>query len=275
MKWELINSGPAAAAEEELLRCCGCYAWAKELLAKRPYRDLQHLQATSDSIWFTLSEKDWLEAFRHHPMIGDLNALREKFATTRTWAAKEQAGTAAADEVQLKRLHALNGDYKNRFGFIFIVCATGKSVHEMLAILEARIQHDRNQELKNAAIEQAQITRLRLEKLMKSPITTHVLDTSLGKPARGVPVTLEQETPKGWSVLGTRTTNDDGRVSDLCSTDQMQRGKYRLTFDTGQYFKGQSFYPNVSITFAIERPEEHFHVPLLVSPFGYSTYRGS
>ena len=112
-----------------------------------------------------------------------------------------------------------------------------------------------------------------------SAITTHVLDTARGRPAAGVPVTLEVEAAGGWILLGKGTTNADGRISDLIPDDTtIEAGVYRLIFDTSTYFAGnniQSFYPQVTVVFKIENPGQHYHVPLLLSPFGYSTYRGS
>ena len=112
-----------------------------------------------------------------------------------------------------------------------------------------------------------------------SGITTHVLDTSRGRPAAGVPVTLEVEAAGGWQLVGKGITNDDGRISNLVSDDSpITGGVYRLIFDTATYFaKGdmQGFYPQVTIVFKIENSTQHYHVPLLLSPFGYSTYRGS
>ena len=112
-----------------------------------------------------------------------------------------------------------------------------------------------------------------------SGITTHVLDTSRGRPAAGVPATLEVEAAGGWKLLGKGTTNSDGRITDLISKEtQLTAGVYRLIFDTSRYFAGQqtdAFYPQVTIVFRIEDPAQHYHVPLLLSPFGYSTYRGS
>ena len=107
-----------------------------------------------------------------------------------------------------------------------------------------------------------------------SPITTHVLDTARGVPAAGVPVTLE--CGPDWDEVGSGHTGDDGRLAELGSPEAP--GAYRLRFDTGAYFQAagtSAFFPEVTVQFTIERPEEHFHVPLLLSPFGYSTYRGS
>lgn len=112
-----------------------------------------------------------------------------------------------------------------------------------------------------------------------SGITTHVLDTARGRPAQGVSVTLELEAPGGWKLVGKGTTNSDGRVSDLVSAAvKIAPGVYRLIFDTGKYFGSQqseSFYPHVIIIFRLADAAQHYHVPLLLSPFGYSTYRGS
>jgi len=112
-----------------------------------------------------------------------------------------------------------------------------------------------------------------------SGITTHVLDTSRGRPAQGVPVTLEIEAAGGWKLVGKGTTNADGRISDLISAEvTITSGVYRLIFDTGKYFardQSESFYPQVTIVFRVADQTQHYHVPLLLSPFGYSTYRGS
>lgn len=114
----------------------------------------------------------------------------------------------------------------------------------------------------------------------RSPITTHVLDTTLGCPAIGVPVRLyAEEAPDRWMVLATGITNDDGRVANLLPVDHVLKpGNYRMRFITGDYFSRQKvtgFYPYADIVFQIVEPSIHYHIPLLLSPYGYSTYRGS
>ena len=113
-----------------------------------------------------------------------------------------------------------------------------------------------------------------------SPITTHVLDTARGRPAAGVPIRLERGGPgaSAWREVGRGETNDDGRLATLLPEGSLEDGTYRITFDTAAYFarhQTTGFYPTVSIVFEITAPNEHYHVPLLISPFGYSTYRGS
>lgn len=109
-------------------------------------------------------------------------------------------------------------------------------------------------------------------------ITTHVLDTALGKPGKNIPVTLFQKSGDNWTVVGQGVTDADGRLKTLTEKAALEKGAYRLDFAAGEYLMGThkaSFYDTISIVFKVENPEQHFHVPLLVSPFGYSTYRGS
>lgn len=113
---------------------------------------------------------------------------------------------------------------------------------------------------------------------MSSPITTHVLDTALGRPAAGVNIVLERATDEGYEAVGQGTTNEDGRLPDLLIQDDFAPGVYLIHFDTGSYFEKtgrESFYPEVAVLFEIKDAASHYHVPLLISPFGYSTYRGS
>jgi 5-hydroxyisourate hydrolase len=112
-----------------------------------------------------------------------------------------------------------------------------------------------------------------------SPITTHILDTRLGRPAAGVGVYLERLDAAGaWQLIGSGATDQDGRLAKLLGPGELPAGRYRLTFETGAYFQAQQveyFYPRVAVEFEVAAPGQHHHVPLLLSPFGYSTYRGS
>jgi 2-oxo-4-hydroxy-4-carboxy-5-ureidoimidazoline decarboxylase len=163
-----LNEGSAADSRAELLRCCGSSRWAEGMIARRPFRDREALLAWADEVWRGLEESDWREAFAHHPKVGDADALRARFAATRQWAAGEQAGVRSATGETLLALADGNRAYEDRFGFIFIVCATGKTAEEMLALLRARLANDPRDEVRVAAGEQARITRIRLEKLLAS-----------------------------------------------------------------------------------------------------------
>ena len=165
--FEELNHMSTEQARAELTRCCGARRWVDAVLAERPWSSQDVLYQSADTVWDTMERVDILEAFTHHPRIGaDLEALREKFASTASWSGGEQAGVSEADESTLIALRDGNRAYEERFGYIFIVCASGKSAGEMLALLKERLGNDPANELAIAAGEQAKITRLRLEKLL-------------------------------------------------------------------------------------------------------------
>ncbi len=163
---ERLNALPEAEAKSEFLRCCGSSRWAQAMTFRRPFRDKERLLGSAHEIEWRLSREDWVEAFGHHPRIGDKEALRHQFASTRTWAAGEQGGAALASEETLEDLARANREYEKKFGYIFIICATGKSAAEMLDALRSRLAHAPDVELGVAAAEQSKIARLRLEKLL-------------------------------------------------------------------------------------------------------------
>ena len=162
-----LNALDEAEAAALLRRCCGSEQWVKLMNMLRPHGSVRNLLGTADVIWARLDEPDRLDAYAAHPEIGDLAALRAKFASTAAWAENEQAGTAGADDATLQALAEGNAVYKAIFGHIFIVCATGKTAAEMLDLLETRLGNDPATESKVAAAEQAKIMRLRLEKLLR------------------------------------------------------------------------------------------------------------
>ena len=163
---ERLNAFPPTRAEAELLKCCGSAKWARRMAERRPFEDLNDLLANADSIWWSLEGADWLEAFSHHPKIGEAKAAAAQAAEAQAWSAEEQSKVSAAAPKTSRALVEANRDYERRFGYIFIVCASGKSSEEMLSILQERMSNTAGQELRVAAGEQAKITQLRLRKLL-------------------------------------------------------------------------------------------------------------
>jgi OHCU decarboxylase len=156
---DALNRLEHTVAESVFMRCCGSHAWARSMAAARPFTSAEGMIEAGAAIWRGLEADDWLEAFAAHPRIGEQ-------AASSSWSGREQAGIQNADAQVRRRLAARNADYESRFGYIFIVCATGKTAVEMLAALEARLTNDPRAELGIAAEEQRKITGLRLAKLM-------------------------------------------------------------------------------------------------------------
>jgi OHCU decarboxylase len=163
-----LNSLPAGEAESELLKCCGSEEWARRMNAARPFANFDDLSAKADEVWWSLASRDWLEAFHSHPKIGEKKAAAPTSDQSKRWSEAEQVAVSTAEPRTLQALSDLNGQYEEKFGYIFIVCATGKSSDEMLAILRERLGNNPDEELRNAAAEQAKITQLRLKKLIDS-----------------------------------------------------------------------------------------------------------
>jgi OHCU decarboxylase len=169
LKLDSLNSLLPSEAEQEFLKCCGSKNWAQRMVAERPFSGLNQLIESSDRIWWSLEPADWLEAFHSHPKIGEKRAAAAIAAESQKWSEDEQSGTRDATAGTRAELAGLNSVYEKRFGYIFIVCASGKSSEELLANLRERLQHDEDEELRFAAAEQAKITELRLKKLV-SPV---------------------------------------------------------------------------------------------------------
>jgi len=167
MTIEELNNLSETEAKQNFLQCCGSETWAEMMVQHRPFSDRKQLHDIAEDIWnVAVNREDWLEAFSAHPKIGDLDSLRKKYASTKKWAEGEQCGTAEASEKVLKGLAKGNQKYEDKYGYIFIVCATGKSAKEMLKILESRLDNDPDEEIKIAADEQRKITEIRLNKLL-------------------------------------------------------------------------------------------------------------
>jgi OHCU decarboxylase len=157
------NKADAQAARDAMLACCGARRWASAMVAARPIDSIVDLSAAADRVWSKMQEPDWMEAFACHPRIGERKAAHASKKSV-AWSKQEQSSAEDAAESVLSQLAAGNARYEQRFGFTYIVCATGKSAGEMLAILNRRLANDRQAELIEAVEQQRQITQIRLGK---------------------------------------------------------------------------------------------------------------
>lgn len=157
------NNADEASALAAMLACCGARHWATAMVALRPVGSVESLSLTADEVWSTMEEPDWLEAFACHPRIGDRQAAQTSYPSV-AWSQQEQASTSGAAQQVLAQLAEGNALYEQRFGFTYIVCATGKTAEDMLLILERRLASDRDSELREAAEQQRQILQIRLGK---------------------------------------------------------------------------------------------------------------
>ena len=165
---ERINMASVSFAESMFRDCCGSVAWATAMAAERPFRTEGELIEKAAGAFNRLSTGDWLEAFAAHPRIGETKPLGLQQIQSAEWSAGEQAGMNTADELLKEEFVAANRAYHNKFGFIFIVCATGKCADEMLELCKSRLKNDRATEIAIAAAEQQKITEIRLRKLLSS-----------------------------------------------------------------------------------------------------------
>jgi len=166
MSIEELNDLPKPLFLNEMKICCASSRWVEDMYSLRPFSGMNDLMDKADKAWQSTGEEDWLEAFSHHPKIGDLESLEKKFKSTKELAGLEQSSVKTATSDTLQALADGNEEYEKKFGYIFIVCATGKSAEEMLNILNQRIVNSREDELRIAAKEQHKITKLRLQKII-------------------------------------------------------------------------------------------------------------
>ena len=166
MNVEQLNSLTSDEATDTFMQCCTSSIWVQAMVQLRPFTNKAEAKYKADLAWQVLSKSDYLEAFEGHPQIGNVNTLREKYANTKALASGEQSSVNEATEEVIAALAKGNADYLEKFGFIFIVCATGKSAAQMLALLQARLPNNEATELANAAEEQRKIFQLRLDKIL-------------------------------------------------------------------------------------------------------------
>jgi OHCU decarboxylase len=163
-----LNALPPHAVEPLLAACCGAPGWVRGMLARRPFASRDALLEASDAVCAKLSSDQWLAAFAHHPRIGEQHAATAVSETAQRWSEGEQSDATRGDDSLQDRLREAQRQYEMRFGYIFIICASGRSAPEIMGELEARLNNDHHTELRTAAEEQRRITRLRLEKLVGS-----------------------------------------------------------------------------------------------------------
>jgi 5-hydroxyisourate hydrolase/2-oxo-4-hydroxy-4-carboxy-5-ureidoimidazoline decarboxylase len=283
-----FNQAQRQEAIDVISTCCGSARWASSMVDARPFNSVAAITRAATEVWYEqCGPADWREAFSHHPRIGEIAGLQEKFASTSHLAGAEQAGVHDASTEVLQAIARGNTEYDERNGFLFIVCATGRTAPHMLRLLEDRLQNSAEEELAIAMGEQQKITMIRLQKLYaeedwsslpRSQLTTHVLDTSAGRPGAGITVRLLDNRAGHWQTVAQGITDADGRVPDLLPPGRiLPPATYTISFDTGRYYEekgARSFYPAVEIRFTVF-DATHYHVPLLLNPFGYSTYRGT
>lgn len=284
----ILNSLSEKQAHTHLKKCCVSKTWVSKMVDNRPFSSEEDVLKKAASIWYNeCTIEDFKDAFTGHPKIGNIESLKEKFANTKDWANNEQAKVAEANRSTIEALAKANTAYQDKFGYIFIVSASGKSAGDMLAIINERLHHKIEDEIYVAMNEQHKITVIRLDKLIEglivtaeisSHITTHALDTSSGSPANNMLITLKGLRGNQWKPMSVGITNNDGRISDVLPPGRLLiPGTYTMTFNTANYYESQNqkgFYPEVSIQFTVA-DSSHYHIPLLINPFGYTTYRGS
>ena len=161
-KWQEIDAAQPEDARRLLRACCGSERWVERMMRRRPFASREIVLSAARDVWLALDERDWREAFGHHPKIGDRDALQRRFPESHRLSEQEQAGVDGAHEDVLGELASRNQEYEARFGYIFIVCATGKRADEMLALLRERLTNNPADEIRLAAGEQGKITALRL-----------------------------------------------------------------------------------------------------------------
>jgi 2-oxo-4-hydroxy-4-carboxy-5-ureidoimidazoline decarboxylase len=224
-----------------------------------------------------------------HPELG--SKVKRADWTPDSQAEQGALGLDRLSHGEFERFQSLNSAYRQRFGIPFIVCVRRQTRDAILEQFARRLDHDRDQEIATALDEIAFITRLRLVARVDGPgmpktggrLSTHVLDTHVGKPAPGVRIDLCEVGQSARSTLASVTTNADGRTdSPLLAEGPLRIGTYELMFYAGDYFRARgtplaepAFIDVVPLRFSVAEPEGHYHVPLLVTPWSYSTYRGS
>ena len=278
-----LNNQPISAFVAALGEVFEHAAWVAETAAQgRPYPTVAALHNGMMQAVRAAPADRQMAFIGGHPELG--SRVRRTDITRDSQAEQGGLGLDRLSTEEFDRFSALNAAYREKFGFPFIVCVRRHTRDSILRQFEKRLAHDITAERDAALDEIGLITRLRLVTLVDGPgvpvttgrLSTHVLDTVSGKPAAGVKITLHEIGASARSLLKETVTNADGRTdAPLISAEPLRVGTYELTFAMGSYFGSAGFIGDVPIRFSIAEPEGHYHVPLLVTPWSYTTYRGS
>lgn len=276
----MILDATAAELRELLRSCLAVPRWVDQIAEAAPFASADELLDRARHAAEPLEPAEIELALADHPRIG---ARPQGQGLSAAFSQSEQRAPDADDAELSAKVAAGNAAYEERFGRVFLIRAAGRTRAEVYTEQQRRLALDDETDLRIVAHELREIALLRLERLLnerpapRSHITTHVLDAARGLPASDVEITLEQRAGAAWTIVGRGRTNADGRLASL-GPAALPVGRYRVTFDTGTYFATQgtdTFYPEVAVVVELTDPAAHYHVPLLLSPFAYSTYRGS
>jgi len=283
------------AGEREFVKALGGVyehsRWvAERAFAKRPFATVAALADTMAAVVVAASSEERLALVRAHPDLAGKAAR----AGSLTDASRAEQGTLGLDRLsdeEYARFEGLNRAYAKKFGFPFVICVRRQTRDAILDAFERRLANDAATELATALAEIDHIARLRIAALLEGPgmpltdgrLSTHVLDVHAGRPAEGVKIELYEIGASATALLTEAVTNADGRTdTPLLAGTPLRIGRYELRFHVGEYFAKRNlslpapaFLDVVPVRFAIAEPEGHYHVPLLVTPWGYTTYRGS
>jgi 2-oxo-4-hydroxy-4-carboxy-5-ureidoimidazoline decarboxylase len=263
---------------------------AARALERRPFDTVARLIEVMAATAAAGSREEKLELIRSHPdLVGRAASVGDLAEASRAEQGALGLNRLSGDEYA--RFEKLDEAYAEKFGFPFVICVRRQSRDAILAALERRLRNDADKEFSTALAEIDLIARLRIAQAISGPgvpkidgrLSTHVLDVHAGKPAAGVKIELHEIAASATSLLREATTNADGRTDEpLLSGGPLRIGRYELRFHIGAYFAGRNvagsdfpFLDIVPVRFAVAEPEGHYHVPLLVTPWSYSTYRGS
>lgn len=286
-----LNAASADAFRDALGEIFEHASWVAERVAsERPFMTIAALHDAMMRATMTASAERQLAFLRGHPELAG-NVARAGAMTAASVAEQGSLGLDKLSDEEFQRFERLNAAYRARFGFPFIICVRRHTRDSILQRFARRLDHAPDAELQAALAEVGYITRLRLVTKVDGPgapvtsgrLSTHVLDTVIGRPAAGVRVELDEVGASGRGRLADTRTNADGRTdAPLIAGMPLRIGTYELQFHIGAYFAGRNaagvdpaYLDVVPIRFSIAEPEGHYHVPLLASPWSYTTYRGS